>query len=155
MVSKRLKKAQRTTIQSRANSRKDTVKKTNTKTKTVNSKAKSARKIAAVKKIAASKKIVKSKKIRKTYKNTEEKKKEMLFVILKDYKERNVLDIGEIMCDSENEEEVMVREECDKDYSNITAEMLADYKNCAIDATEFVFPKDSFENLLRRMKVDS
>ena len=106
------------------------------------------------KKNRASKKISKKSKISKTYKNTEEKRKDLLFKLLKSFKGQNFIQLDEILCDNEHASDDY--EDIDiSTFEDMAKKLIQNYKDFQIDAGQLVFPQEIFESLLRKIKMAS
>ena len=110
------------------------------------------------KKVSQSKRISKDKKkgstrMKKTFKNTEEKRKEMIFKMLKSYKGKNRVGLDEILMTFSDDDSQEFDSE-GVDYQEMAEDLLEHYRNKTFDLSSFVFSSDVFEGLLKKMRMN-
>ncbi|MEL6702555.1 MAG: hypothetical protein AAFO58_12890 [Pseudomonadota bacterium] len=110
------------------------------------------------KKVPQSKKIAKDRRksagqIRRTYKNTEEKRNEILFKVLKNYKGKNTLRLDEILMSFSDDEGGDFNPE-GVDYQDMAEQLLDHYRGKTFDLSQFVFSSRVFEELLKKMRMN-
>ena len=108
------------------------------------------------KKVAQSKKISKDKgktQMRKTYKNTAEKRNEILFQMLKNYKDKHTLGLDEILMSFSDDEASDFNSE-GVDYQDMAEQLLDHYRSKTFDLSQFVFSSSIFEDLLKKMRMN-
>ena len=105
---------------------------------------------------AVSKRITKKKpkktRMKRTYKNTKQKKAEMLFKVLKNYKNQGMVNIDEMLLSQSDEDEW---DQEGVDYQEMAEDLLEHYQNKTFDLSQFVFEKQIFESLSRKMRIGS
>ena len=115
--------------------------------------AKNQKKVSSSKKITKERGRGKTSRIKKTYKSTEEKRNEILFSMLKDYKNKETLELEELLMSFAEDDEASEYDNEGVDYQDMAEQLLEHYQNKTFDLSQFVFNKDIFESLFRKMKM--
>ena len=138
-------------VRTRAMARKG---KSKVNTKTRGGKKKTTKK---QKKSTTSKKILKGKRrttrVRRTYKNTEEKRNDILYKMIKSYKQDPTICLDEILMTYGGEDSSNEYDGEGVNYLDAAKQLLEHYKSKTFDLSQFVFNKDVFEMLLSKMKM--
>ena len=90
--------------------------------------------------------------MKRTYKNTEEKRREMVFQMIKSYKNRDTLDLQEILLSGSEVDQLEFDNE-GVNYREMAERLLELYKDKSFDLGLFVFEKQIFEDLWKKMKM--
>ena len=139
-------------VQTRAMARKNKAK-TGAKSRAPKKKTTKKAKKAVSKKIGKGKRKTRARKVRRTYKNTEEKRNDILYKIIKSYKQDPTICLDEILMSEGDDNNSDDLNDEGINYENAANQLLDHYRNKTFDLSQFVFNKDVFESLLSKMKM--
>ena len=114
---------------------------------------KKQKKVSQSKKISKNRKKSGSTRMKRTYKNTEEKRNEIIFKMLKDYKVKDTVGLEEILM-SFSEDDMQEFNDEGVDYQDMAEQLLEHYRNKTFDLSQFVFTSDIFEDLLKKTRMN-